>query len=50
MQLSQQMLDATEQQSKKLKIIYQKYSKTQCLLELLSNLLFSFFFLIKLNR
>jgi hypothetical protein len=27
MQLSQQMLDTTERQSKKLKIAYQKYSK-----------------------
>jgi uncharacterized protein YfeS len=27
MQLSQQMLDATERQSKKLKIAHQKYSK-----------------------
>ena len=28
MQLSQQMLDTTERQSKKLKIAYQKYSNT----------------------
>jgi hypothetical protein len=35
MQLSQQMLDATERQSKKLKIAHQKYSKM---------ILFSFIF------
>jgi uncharacterized membrane protein (DUF106 family) len=32
MQLSQQMLDATERQSKKLKIAHQKYSKTNLIL------------------
>ena len=40
MQLSQQMLDATERQSKKLKIAHQKYSK---------NIYFDFMFKYFLN-
>ncbi len=41
MQLSQQMLDTTERQSRKLKIAYQKYSKSQFYVSFLLKRLFS---------
>ena len=43
MQLSQQMLDATERQSKKLKIAYQKYSKKLFYFIIFSNTFFLLF-------